>query len=262
MKANLSVIIPYFNNENTIQRCLDSIFNQSLLPTEIIIINDGSKAIFEEEIKNPKNINIKIFNNKKNQGASYARNFGIKKSTSNYIAFLDADDVWLPEKIFIQYDYMLKSNCEISCHGYISTYSRKYIKKNIESDITIKSIKLKNFILGNKIHTPTVMALKESFVHFDTRLKRMEDYKCWVENCLDKEIHKIDITLAHGFKPPLGHSGLSESIFQMHKDFLKAINILYQENKISATQYYLTFIFEKIKYPIRYLLWNSRRQMY
>lgn len=251
MQADLSVIIPYFNNKNTIQRCLESVFSQTLLPKEIIIINDGSPKILENEIlkKENININITIINNENNNGASYARNFGIKKATAKYIAFLDADDAWFYKKIETQYNYMINSRCKISCHIYDHTY-----KENKENKLSIKILNKYSFLFKNQVHTPTVMALKESFIPFDTRLKRMEDYKCWIENSIENKIHKILISLAYGFKPPIGYSGLSASLVDMHQDCLKSIKLLHQDKKINKFQYYLSFLFEKFKYPIRIFL--------
>ena len=93
----LSVVIPVFNKESHIVRALDSVLSQSLLPEEVIVINDGStddtcKAINNYHHKN-KNI-ITVFD-QSNLGVSIARNNGISIAKNKYIALLDADDEWL-----------------------------------------------------------------------------------------------------------------------------------------------------------------------
>ena len=93
MDKLVSVIIPMYNAEKYIKRCLQSLIEQTYYHIEIIVVNDGSKdngkTIVEELAK--KDGRIKIFN-KENGGVSLARNFGIEKSEGEYIVFVDADD--------------------------------------------------------------------------------------------------------------------------------------------------------------------------
>lgn len=93
-----SVVIPLYNKAYSIQRCVESVLNQSYTNFEIIIVNDGStdnsveilKIIYKEQLESTKVILIE----QKNQGVSVARNIGIENSKSAYICFLDADDEW------------------------------------------------------------------------------------------------------------------------------------------------------------------------
>ena len=97
----VSVIIPFYNEENYFESCVNSALSQTYSNIEIIIINDGSDKIYDEQLNKIKNEypdKIKIFA-QQNQGVSAARNLGIKNSNGEYIAFLDADDFWLPNKL-------------------------------------------------------------------------------------------------------------------------------------------------------------------
>ena len=98
----LSVIIPVYNTEKYIEKCLNSIANQTMKDLEIIIVNDGSKDKSEEAInqwiESNKNIDAKYFK-KENGGLSDARNFGVKKATGKYISFVDSDD-YLEEDLY------------------------------------------------------------------------------------------------------------------------------------------------------------------
>ena len=90
----LSVIIPVYNGEKTLKRCIESVLKQKDEDIEIIIINDGStdasdKIVQEYKEKNPKIIS---YYQKKNTGVADTRNYGIKKAKGKYILFLDADD--------------------------------------------------------------------------------------------------------------------------------------------------------------------------
>lgn len=95
MNKKISVIVPIYNMEQYLERCITSICEQTYANLEIILVNDGStdgsKAICEEYQK--KDRRIKIYN-KQNGGLSDAKNYGIQKSTGEYIAFVDADD-WI-----------------------------------------------------------------------------------------------------------------------------------------------------------------------
>lgn len=93
-EIKFSVVIPLFNKEDTIQRCIQSVLNQSYNNYEIVIINDGSTDNSVNQInKQFDTYNLKIFS-QQNSGVSCARNKGIEMSTGNWIAFLDADDYW------------------------------------------------------------------------------------------------------------------------------------------------------------------------
>lgn len=89
-----SVIIPLFNKENHIENTLKSVLNQTYANYEIIIINDGSIDESESKVLEFKDSRIQLYN-QKNQGAAMARNLGIEKAKYDYIAFLDADDLWM-----------------------------------------------------------------------------------------------------------------------------------------------------------------------
>lgn len=87
----VSVIIPIYNSEKTINRCVNSVLNQTCKDIEVLLINDGSKDNSLEVIKKIKDKRIKIID-KKNEGVSKTRNLGIKEATGDYIMFVDNDD--------------------------------------------------------------------------------------------------------------------------------------------------------------------------
>ena len=95
--SKVSVIIPAFNKYNLTRKTIVSIINQTYKKIEIILINDGSSDDtykLKYEFKN----SIKYYYTK-NKGASAARNLGIQKSTGEYLAFIDCDDIYEPKKI-------------------------------------------------------------------------------------------------------------------------------------------------------------------
>jgi glycosyltransferase involved in cell wall biosynthesis len=110
-RAIVSVIIPAFNAETYIYQALDSVLNQTFDSIEIIVINDGSGDSTKNLVSTfMLNYGAKIrLINIKNSGACFARNLGISLAQGRYVAFLDSDDIWLPEKIEKQV-YSLQNN--------------------------------------------------------------------------------------------------------------------------------------------------------
>lgn len=99
MNAVVSIIIPAYNAEKYISDTIDSVLKQTYTSWELIIVNDGSKDKTEEIIRTfLTNPNIRYFS-QSNSGVSVARNIGIAQSKGNYIAFLDSDDIWLPDNL-------------------------------------------------------------------------------------------------------------------------------------------------------------------
>lgn len=104
--ASVSVIIPAYNASRFLGECLRSVLNQTHPPTEVIVVDDGSTDN-TAEVVHAFGSQIR-YTRKENGGPSSARNVGLRIATGYYIAFQDADDVWLPEKLALQVDYLAK----------------------------------------------------------------------------------------------------------------------------------------------------------
>ena len=111
----VSVIVPFYNSALYIKEAVQSIIKQSFDSLEIIAVNDGST---DDSVKILETINdprLRIID-QPNAGAAAARNLGVKQSGGKYLAFLDADDLWVPEKIEIQYKAILENPGMIFSH--------------------------------------------------------------------------------------------------------------------------------------------------
>ena len=111
----ISVIVLVYNVENYLEKCLNSLVNQTLEEIEILVINDGStddsqKIIDEFQKKFPQK--IKVFS-KENGGLSDARNFGIDRATGNFLAFVDSDDYVSENMLQEMYDLAIKNEAEL-----------------------------------------------------------------------------------------------------------------------------------------------------
>ena len=117
----VSVVVPVYNMESRIRKCLDSLVNQTLKDIEIIVINDGSRDKSIDIIRKyeKKYKNIKVVD-RENKGISYTRNEGINLSTGEYIAFVDSDDYVELDMYEKMYNYMKKEKLDIVVCGWNS----------------------------------------------------------------------------------------------------------------------------------------------
>lgn len=156
MKKNnalISIVIPVYNVEKYIRKCLDTVISQTYSNLEIIIVNDGSpdnsKKICEE-YKN-KDARIKIIN-QENGGLSSARNTGIDVATGEYIAFIDSDDFLDENFIKKMYDEVSVNDSDIICCDfyYIDEDNRKWIRTNKENKCYSNMEAIDDIIIGKQ----------------------------------------------------------------------------------------------------------------
>lgn len=185
----VSIVIPAYNVENYIDKCIDSIINQTFKDIEIIIINDGSTDFTLEKInqKSKTDIRIKVIE-KENSGVIEARRVGYEEAKGEYILFVDGDD-WIDlDTIKVTYDKAKEKDYDIVCFNNVWIYENGKQTKNkyeefdttqgydflkgffsgeIAPEMTNKLIK-KNFIVKNKIVFPRELAFGEDilFVFF------------------------------------------------------------------------------------------------
>lgn len=182
MKKNeiVSIIVPAYNAERTINRCIDSILKQSYGNLEIIIINDGSKDSTEEKcMKYIKNKEIKYIRIK-NSGVSNARNIGIENSTGTYIMFVDSDDYIEKNMVERLYDNINENVDLVICSKNLITINEKISEK---IDIASCTLKKENIIqlYRAKILNPPYCKLyrseiiKSKSIRFDISISIGED---------------------------------------------------------------------------------------
>ena len=120
MKPLVSIITPLYNSEAFVEDTLNSVINQTYSSWELLLIDDGSQdktiKIIEGYIKKYPNINL--IKNETNLGAAISRNKGIEAAKGDYIAFLDADDLWKPTKLEEQVSFMIAEKCDVCFSSY------------------------------------------------------------------------------------------------------------------------------------------------
>ncbi|MBR1776177.1 glycosyltransferase [bacterium] len=160
--TKISVIVPVYNVEKYLRRCLDSLVNQTLKDIEIICINDGSTdKSFEILVEYANKYSQIVLINKINEGQSVARNMGIEKAKGEYIGFVDSDDYVDKDYFEKLYNAAIKTNCDIACAGFRrfklfkgrikKDFKKEFLCKDINSKIIADRLPQDNYV-WNKIY--------------------------------------------------------------------------------------------------------------
>lgn len=191
-KIQVSIIMPAYNAEKYISASIESVMNQTYKLWELIIINDGSTDDTGEIIKSYVRQDPRIkYIEKENGGQSRARNKGITEAKYDYIAFLDADDIWLPDKLEIQVKYLSETKADlIFSQGFIvleNNFSdRKPFDTPFHTSLTGMEI-FPGLIQSNFIPILSVVAKKEKLfqagLFIEDRIA--EDYHLWLAMAKD-----------------------------------------------------------------------------
>ena len=194
--ASISVIIPLYNKERFIKETLNSVFNQTFLDYEIIIVDDGSNdssASIIREINDPR---ITLFSNS-NNGVSHARNYGFTKANTDLIALLDADDLWEPNHLENLYSlYTSFPDCGL----YATAYYKQYFNGR-KTKATYNGVSKEHFgIIDDYFSASTkdgiawtsaVLVPKKTFDRiglFDEEMRSGQDTDLWIRIALKKSI--------------------------------------------------------------------------
>jgi teichuronic acid biosynthesis glycosyltransferase TuaG len=212
----ISVITPYYKKKKFIKESILSILKQTYSNFEIIIVYDDESL---EDLKYVQEIvaldkRIHLIVNEKNIGAGLSRNKGIKLSKGKFIAFLDSDDLWSPNKLKKQIFFMKQRKIKISHTSYyIINYKNKIIGQRKAKDLSHKQL-LKSCDIGL-----STIILDKKLIKYNTKftsIKTKEDYVLWLKITLnEKKIYALFNNLTKWRK--LDNS-LSSSKFQKIKD--------------------------------------------
>jgi glycosyltransferase involved in cell wall biosynthesis len=198
----VSVIIPVYKVEKYIASTVQSVLDQTYENFELLIIDDGSPDKSIEICQQFNDPRIRIIQ-QNNQGVSAARNNGIRHATGDYIAFLDGDDIWLPEKLEKHVQH-LESSPKVGV-----SFSRSAFIDQTGKPLDIYQMpKLKNItpvltLCRNPIGNGSVPVIRREvfeqmrlpikpdggggYYYFDEQLKNMEDVECWLRICLKSD---------------------------------------------------------------------------
>ena len=148
IKPKISVIIPVYNVEKYLSKCLDSVVNQTLKDIEIIVVNDGSpdnsQKIIDKYTKKYKNVKSFV---KKNGGLSDTRNFGINKASGEYLAFIDSDDYIRKDMLEKMFNVAINKKADIVVCNCINVYENGF-EQEIKSNLKMSSDNIDNYLIS------------------------------------------------------------------------------------------------------------------
>jgi glycosyltransferase involved in cell wall biosynthesis len=247
-QASVSVIIPCYRCSDTIERAVVSIAAQTLLPVEVILVDDCSGDETLDVLKGlqrdyPEGW-LKVLPQPVNNGPGSARNAGWEVATQPYIAFLDSDDAWHPQKIEIQYLWM-RLHPEVALTGHACRHIKGSDESNANqiyetSQAKFKLVSKARLLVSNQFSTPSVMLRRELSQRFLHGKRYGEDYLLWCEICCSgMTCYLSELPLAYLFKSRYGAGGLSGELRRMEEGEIDAYQCLH------AKQYYGfgTFVF-------------------
>lgn len=232
----VSVILPTKNRIDLLKIAIKSIVSQTYQPYEIIIIDDGSDGddILDliEEINEPK---IKLLRHKLSKGANYSRNIGIKNSTGEYIAFLDDDDYWLPQKLEKQIEIFKKKDvgavyCGFDYYDVITGEKKISNRLNYASGNIFEKLLVEDITAG----TPTYLIRRDCFEksgYFDEELPARQDWDMWIRIAQHYHIGCVPEVLVYAGE----HPGKRISI-RNYKKQIEANRLVYEKYKAVRSQ--------------------------
>lgn len=252
--APVTAIIPCFRCADTIERAVESVFNQTIRPLELILIDDCSsdgtlEMLYCLQETYPKNW-IKVISLPKNCGPGAARNAGWDIAQGEYIAFLDADDTWYNQKIEIQYKWMVNHKfCDLL--GHKCSYPHSKNKQNFK----FKKIYPYRILISNPFPTPSIMLKKNIHYRFDQKYFFLEDHLLWSEIALSTHsCYMYGGNLANIHKKPYGEGGLSKNVLKMEIGELRMYFVLYRKRYISFLTSLFFYFFSIIKFIRRIVI--------
>ena len=237
----VSVIIPTYNRAYCVGQTLRTVLEQSFDDYELIVVDDGStdatRAVLEQFAPNVKCIY------QKNAGAAAARNAGMKSAKGEFIAFLDSDDEWFPEKLEVQWE-QLRSHATAVAHmvdAKIGDYD-KYVGslfelRGVRGEYELRPLRVRPFldVLGTQFFTSTWMLRRsaiEKVGYFDTSLRIFED---------------LDFLCRMSLAGPFVVSGYVGTYMRRKAGAVGALSDLYQKSRLEALENLLS-IYEKLRF--------------
>ncbi len=263
--APVSVVIPCFLCRDTIERAVLSILKQTVMPREILLVDDASPddgATVRELKKLAEQhgnlLLIKVVESSENGGPGRARNRGWELACQPYVAFLDADDVWFPQKIECQYIWM-RDHPEyvLTCHQQVLLKGGgdPIHEELVFSDVRYVNINNEKLLYFNVVATRTVMLKRDQPHKFLGGKRYSEDYLLWLTIVLSGgRAAKLEPTLAGAFKPDFGVGGLSSRLIKMETGELDCYFRLYRAKLIGIFTLSGVVGFSFIKFARRILL--------
>ncbi|HXY53929.1 MAG TPA: glycosyltransferase [Nitrospirota bacterium] len=236
----VSIVIPVYNGANFLREAIDSALAQTYQNIEIIVVNDGSTDGGQtENIAKSYGERIRYYY-KENGGVASALNFGIREMRGEYFSWLSHDDVYYPQKVEAQVDYLKKINKDVILYSDYDLIDREsqYIRSEKIKDIDPRDFRYA-LIVGNPIHGCTTLVPRSCFEvvgTFDNRLKTVQDYDLWFRMAKKYDFMHLPQSLIKSRVHPEQGTAVLGSIHvkECNNYFAACLNELYEDMKTNG----------------------------
>ncbi len=228
----ISVVIPAFNRRELLPRAINTVLKQTRQPQEIIVVDDGSTDGTAEMVGQDFSLVHLVV--QKNRGVSAARNAGINRATGDWLAFLDSDDAWQPQKLERQMELLARHGEMKICHT-----GETWLKNGRPISQKKKHRKPSGWIFQKCLElcaiSPSSVLIKREVFDlvglFDESLPACEDYDLWLRISARFEIHCVEepLTVKYG-----GHAGQLSSQWGLDRYRIRALRKILDSVRISG----------------------------
>ena len=236
----VSVVIPCYRCAGTVERAVASVRGQTRPPAELVFVDDasddGSVDALEKLISGGiAMLRARVVRLARNSGPSAARNAGWDAAAEKYVAFLDADASWHPQKLEVQYEYMERQP-GVPVSGHLRFVIPEAIERApLNGWPEVAYLGFRDLLWTNPIAPSSIMVRRTFAARFPEDLRRMEDQRFLLD--LTRAGHRLALLkarLAAHHKPDFGAGGLSADLFAMEKAELDNYRTLYRDRALSA----------------------------
>ena len=234
-KPQVTVIIPTYNRGWILKEAIDSVLTQDYKNFELIVVDDGSTDNTSEILASYGNDIRVLF--QENKGVSAARNRGIAEASGQFIAFIDSDDLWLPQKLSTQVEFFNQTPDALICQT-----EEVWIRKGKRVNPKMRHKKPSGMIFEPSLElclvSPSAVMIRRVLFdrvgEFDVTLPACEDYDLWLRISCRFPVHLIDtpLIIKRG-----GHNDQLSSMKGLDKFRIKAIEKIINSGRLSEDQY-------------------------
>jgi glycosyltransferase involved in cell wall biosynthesis len=262
--APVSVVVPCYRCADTIGPAVASVAAQRLPPAEVLLVDDCSgdgtlERLRQVAARYPEGW-VRVFTLPRNGGPSGARNLGWEQASQPYIAFLDADDTWHPEKLLLQME-VLEADPQIALLAHaMNVQPRTAPPPAVQRPVAVRVLPNRLPLLGSPFPTASMVLRRDLPFRFDERRRRAEDFMLWAQILLSGyRCARIEPVLASWHKPPFGAGGLSGDMEAMYKAAIDVRRALHQQGLIGGARMHVAAALGVARHARRRVLTYARR---
>ncbi len=249
MSETVSVIIPTYNRSKSLLLAINSVLTQKTsAKIEILVCDDGSTDNTDLLIKNlvKKHKSIRYLKNRHTGGPAAPRNIGIKQARGYWLAFLDSDDIWSPNKLEMQLTFAKKNDLQFVCtNAYIKNKKKLLYFNSLMNSTNISFSKLikENIVICSSVLLKRDLALEVNGFPEEKSLRAIEDYACWLKYSLNNDLGYIsEPLLTYSDSPHTTIRNLWQSSKEQYQSIIPYIYHWYFENIKLESKYLYNLI--------------------